>query len=481
MSHFARSAARPLLLGLPILLSACSGAPEPVPKAAEPPKPAAPAGPTFDYSADAAKLNVILISMDALRFDRTGPGGGKDTPNLDAFSKEAVVFSHVTSAAPWTLPSHLAMFTARWPTLHGVTNKLKPNPAGGEAVFTRLDDAIPTYPEELTKKGWEAVAFTGGAGVSGKFGYNRGFTSYLDDKAFAGMDYSGPPAAEWLKAHATGHFFMFFHGYDAHGQHPLVDQDPRAAVPDYKGKLDGSIEEQAKLREQGLAEIKKPGDPARLDGVDAEDARFLLEVYDAKVKEADARLGTFLATVKELGLLDTSIIMVVGDHGDEFMEHGYVDHGATLCDHQLHVPMIIRFPHGDGARVVEDNVRTVDLFPTVFDALGVAGPEGVNGQSLIPMLQGEKMVLPIYAESDYRLFVHLRSVREGQKKLILDLEDGQHSLFDLASDRDELTDLSATDARTTYEMEQNVRTWLNGMKSDPKAYLGLEEESIKLF
>lgn len=470
-------------LALPLLgLIACSGS-EPAPPApVAPPKPAAPAGPSYDFAAKAAGLNVIFISMDALRFDRTGAGGGSDTPNLDAFAKEAVVFTHVTSAAPWTLPSHMAMFTARWPSLHGITNKLKPNPAGGEPVFTRLADDIPTFPEELTKKGWEAVAFTGGAGVSGKFGYNRGFSSYLDDKAFAGMDYSGPAAAEWLKAHASEHFFMFFHGYDAHGQHPLLGEDPRAAVPDYKGKLDGSIEEQAKLREQGLAEIKKPGDPPSLVGVvDAEDARFLLGVYDAKVKAADARLAQFLGTVKELGLMDKSIIVLVGDHGDEFMEHGYLDHGATLCDHQLHVPMIIRFPNGEGAKVVDDNVRTIDVFPTVFDALGVEPPAGVNGQSLIPMLQGQKMDLPIYAESDYRLFVHLRGVRQGQKKLILDLEDGQHSLFDLTNDKDEQTDLSTTDARTTYEMEQNVRTWLNGMKTDPKAYLGLEEEHIKLF
>ncbi len=466
----------PLLL---LALLACSGAPAPV---VAPPKPVAPAGPTFDYSAKAAAMNVILISMDALRFDRTGAGGGHDTPNLDAFAKEAVVFTHDTSAAPWTLPSHMAIFTARWPSLHGVTNKLVPNPGGGDPVFTRLADSIPTFPEELTKKGWEAVAFTGGAGVSGKFGYNRGFTSYLDDKAFAGMDYTGPAAEAWLKDHGKEHFFMFFHGYDAHGQHELIGEDPRAAVPDYHGKLDGSIKEQATLREEGLAQIKKPGDPPSLVGVlDKEDARFLMEVYDAKVKAADARLAIFLQQLKDQGLLDTSIIVVLGDHGDEFMEHGYIDHGATLCDHQLHVPLMIRFPHGDGARVVDDAVRSIDVFPTVFDALGLPPVAGVNGQSLLPVLKGQKLNLPIYAESDYRLFVHLRMEREASKKLILDMEDDQRSLYDLGTDPDEQNDLSTTDARTTYEMEQGVRTWLNTMKTDPKSYLGVQEEHIKLF
>lgn len=439
-----------------------------------------PAAPTFDYAAQAGQLNVFFISMDALRFDRTGAGGGHATPNLDAFAQEAVVFTRVTSAAPWTLPSHLAMFTARWPSLHGVINKLKPGP-DGDLIFDALKPEIPTFPERMVDSGWKAVAFTGGAGVSAKFGYGRKFESYLDDKTFAGLDYSGPPAAEWLRAHKDDHFFMFLHGYDAHGQHPLVDQDPRAAVPDYHGALDGGIEEQAKLREQGLAAIVKPGDAANLEGVSAEDARFLLEVYDAKVKEADARLGTFLATVKELGLLDKSIIVVVGDHGDEFMEHKYIDHGATLCEHQLHVPMIIRFPKGEGHRVVADAVRTIDVFPTVFDALGLEPPAGVNGQSLIPLLQGQKLDLPIYSESDYRLFVHLRGMTQGPRKLVLDLEDGQRSLYDLSKDPEEQTDLSTTDPRTTYEMEQGVRTWMGTMHSDPAAYLGLEEEHIKLF
>ena len=200
-----------------------------------------------------------------------------------------------------------------------------------------------------------------------------------------------------------------------------------------------------------------------------------------KVREADARLGVFLAKVKELGLMDKSIIVVLADHGEEFMEHGYLDHGATLCDHQLHVPLMIRFPKGEGAGVIDAPVRSIDMFPTVFEALGVKPPEGADGKSLLPLLRGEKEELPIHAESDYRLFVHLRASRIGDKKLILDLEDGQRSLYDLAADPQEQTDLSAGDARTTYEMEQDVRGWMGTMQSDPNQFLGVKEDHIKLF
>lgn len=459
-----------------LLTTGCESTPAPIPT-----PPAAPVAKAFDYKDQASKLNVIFISMDALRFDRTGAGGSSDTPNLDAFAKDAVVFTQTTSAAPWTVPSHMAMFTSRWPTHHGVVNKLKPD-ASGELVFDALKAEIPTFPEKMIDAGWKGVAFTGGAGVQAKFGYGRKFESYLDDKPFAGLDYSGPPAMEWVRNHKNEHFFMFLHGYDSHGQHPLLGVDPRAAIPDYHGTLDGGIEEQAKLREQGLAAIKNPGDPANLKGaITDEDIRFLTAIYDAKVKAADERLGQFLNTVKEQGLLDNTIIVVLGDHGEEFMEHDYLDHGATLCEHQLHVPMMIRFPKGEGHRTVTDPVRTIDVFPTLFDALGLTPPTEIDGRSLLPILRGEKLDLPIYAESDYRLFVHLRMTKQASRKLVLDLEDGQRSLYDLSADPQEMNDLSGGDARTTYEMEQAVRAWMNTMSSDPQKFLGIKEEHIKLF
>jgi arylsulfatase A-like enzyme len=438
----------------------------------------------LDLSGSAKGMNVLFISMDAMRWDRVGASGNDAglTPNLGKFAKEATVFTNVTSAASWTVPSHMAMFTGQWPSIHGVTNKLKPGTKQEDLVFQQLAPEKETFPQHLIQNGYVAAAFTGGAGVSAKFGYDRGgFDKYLDDKPFAGYDYTVPPALDWLTAHKDQKFFMFLHGYDVHGQHDLIGETPQQVAPDYKGPLTGTIEEQAKLREQGLAAIKNPGDPAHLEGLSPEDIKFLTEIYDAKVKEADARLGKFLDAFRASGLMDKTIIAIVADHGDEFMEHGYIDHGPTLCQHQLHVPMMIRFPGHLEHREIADLVRTIDVFPTLFDAVGVTGPVNVAGRSLLPLLRGEKLDLPIYAETDYRLFVHQRMQRIQTRKLILDLEDGQKSLFDLATDPDEQKDLSAGDARTTYEMEQSLRTWMLQAKQDPQDFLGVKQVPIKLF
>jgi arylsulfatase A-like enzyme len=436
----------------------------------------------YDLSDQAKDLNIILISMDALRWDRTGVSGNKDglTPNLDQLSEEAVVFHQATSAAPWTLPSHMSVWTGRWPSVHQVTNKLRPL-SGGQMVETSLSAGIETYPDLLIRSGRKAAGFTGGAGVQGKYGFSRGFDSYLDDRYFAGMDYSIPPALSWLKAHTSTPFFLFLHGYDVHGQYDL----PRSALDalrGYDGALDGSKSEQAKLREQGLENIKKPGDPAHLHGtLDDADAAYLAQVYDGKVRLADERLGSFLSQLKALGLYDRSVIILMSDHGDEFMEHGGLDHGASLYQEQLHVAMMIRFPGYGRRQDIHTPVRTLDIFPTVFAALGLDGPSTVDGMSLLPLMRGQSLDLPVFAESDYRLFVHLRMLREGKYKLILDLLDGKRELYDLEADPGEKRDLSSGDPRRTYEMEQALRKRMDASKTNPQDYLGLEETPISIF
>ena len=151
----------------------------------------------YDLS-DRENLNVVLVSMDALRYDTTGLGGNAAglTPNLDAFADEAVVFHNAVTAAPWTLPSHMSVWTARWPSVHGVTNKLKLL-AQDQMVETSLSPGIQTYPDVLIQEGFVAGGFTGGAGVQGRYGFGRGFDTYLDDRYFGGTDYSLPVALEW--------------------------------------------------------------------------------------------------------------------------------------------------------------------------------------------------------------------------------------------------------------------------------------------
>ena len=347
-------------------------------------------------------------------------------------------------------------------------------------VETSLSAGIETYPDLLIRGGRKAAGFTGGAGVQNKYGFGRDFDVYVDDRYFGGLDYSIPPAIDWLKQNSDQPFFLFLHGYDVHGQYDLPESK-RSSIA-YEGTMKGSIEEQAKLREQGLSQITEPGAPAHLHGVLSEtDSQYLARVYDLKVKAADERLGQFISQLKTMGLYDNSVIVIFSDHGDEFMEHGGIDHGATLYQEQLHVISMIRFPGYGRRQDIRTPVRTLDLFPTVFDALGIQGPARANGQSLVPLLRGEKMALDVFAETDYRLFVHQRMLRQGNFKLILDLLDGKREMFNLAEDPAEKKEISSSEPRRTYEMEQTLRRWMDESKTNPQDYLGLEEKPIEIF
>lgn len=436
----------------------------------------------YDLSDQADKLNIILISLDALRYDVTGLNGGESaTPNLLQFANESVVFHNSTSAAPWTLPSHMSVWTARWPSIHQVTNKLKLL-ASEQMVENSLSVGIQTYPDILIENGRISAGFTGGAGVQSKYGFGRGFDTYIDDRYFGGFDYSVPLAISWMREHREQPFFAFVHGYDVHGQYELSEGSLNALRSKHKSKLQGDIEENAELREQGLQKIQKPGDEADMsEHLSKEDADFLKEVYLGKVKAADQRVGNLLQELRSSGLLDRSIVIVMSDHGDEFMEHNALDHGATLYEEQLHVVTMIRFPSYGKRQDIHEPVRTIDIFPTVFDALKIDGPKGVDGTSLLPLLRGERLDLPVYAETDYRLYRHLRSYRDGDFKLILDLQDGEKELYDLSKDPHEKNDISSSEPRRTYEMEQLLRKWMEKSHTNPQDYVGVKQKPIDIF
>lgn len=426
-------------------------------------------------------LNLILISMDALRGDRAGPGvdGRSNTPNLDAFAQEAIEFTEVTSASSWTLPSHMSIWTARWPSVHGVTNKFKLL-GSDQMVEAQLSPGIETFPALMARRGWTTAAFTGGAGMSGRFGFDRGFGTYVDDRAFAGLDYSAPQAVRWLREHRDEKVLLYLHGYDAHGQYPV----PQGTIDsvDYGGSLDGSIEENARLRELGLAAIKQPGQAADLTAtLGDQDATFLSELYDRRVRAADERLGTFLSELRATGLIDKSVVVIISDHGDEFMERSAIDHGHTLYQEQIHTLMMMRLPGYTSHREIDAVVRSVDLFPTLFELMGQPAPDGVDGTSLVPLLRGEELELTAFAETDYRLFVHHRVIRQGRYKLILDLMDGGRELYDLEADPGENKDISGSEPRRTYELEQGLRTWMMGHGHNPEDYRGIEHTPITVF
>lgn len=429
-----------------------------------------------------AGYNVVLVSFDAVRADHVGCYGydRPTTPNLDALAAESYLFERTVATSSWTVPSTMSIFTGLWPSVHQVLNKYAV--AGPQTMVpARLNPAIPTIPEYLGHEGYALAAFTGDAGVNGAFGYDRGFEVYLDDRKFGGFDYSVPAAQQWLREHASERFFMFLHGYDAHGQYDPPDGYRKAFASDYAGTMQGGAVEQGELRERGLRnKIEGKGDGEAFLELSDEDFEFHAALYDEKIQDADARFADFLRTLDELGLRERTILVVLSDHGEEFGDHGYLDHGPTLYDELIRVPLVVHLPGRAGGRI-DSQVRTLDVLPTVAELLGVELPFVHHGVSLLPLLNNQPQALPAFAETDYRLFTHKRALcdAEGRYKFVLTLESGKKELYDLREDPAELTNRVEQEPRVVYQMEQELVRWMLSMNQDPASFENRQEQMIE--
>jgi arylsulfatase A-like enzyme/Tfp pilus assembly protein PilF len=354
---------------------------------------------------DRQALNLLVITLDTTRADRLGAYGFKDieTPALDRLAAEGVLFEQASTAAPLTLPSHSSIFTSLFPPEHGVRDN------GG--FF--LAPSHQTLASVLKKNGFQTGAVVGAFVLDGKWGLNQGFDSYVDDFDLSKMtggfgigDVKRPGnevvdrTLPWLEKVKDRRFFAWLHFYDAHS--PYLAPEP------YR-------------------------------------SRYRAHPYSGAISFADSQVGRVVGFLEQNHLLDRTVIAVVGDHGEGLNQHQEGTHGFFIYQSTIRVPFIVRAPFGlTHGRRVADPVRSVDLFPTVLDLLGVQIPTGIAGVSLVPLMTGAKSRLDLeaYAEALYPLhhygWSELRSWRAGQYKVI---DAPQPELYDLDRDPDETTNL----------------------------------------
>jgi arylsulfatase A-like enzyme len=416
--------------------------------------------------------NVVLVSFDALQAAHVGSLGYKRnvTPTIDAMAKEGFNFTRNMSVASWTVPASMTWFTGVYPSEHRLTNKFAVlNPPNNKlSNLKELSPDLVTLAEVLKENGYATGGFTGNAGVSGGFGYNQGFDQYFFEKGkFGSMGISIPKAMDWLKENKNKKFFMFLHGYDMHGQNvPAEGFDYRFVDKGYDKKFTGSAKEQEALREEGL----EKGSVALRD----EDVKFWRAIYDEKIQRADTMFKGFLAELEKMGLMDKTIFVLTSDHGTEFHEHKRFDHGFSLYDELIHVPLIIKLPKVKAGKVIKDQVSSIDVMPTVLDLLDVKISDKLKkqlrGASLVPALKGKTVAKDVYSETDYRQYTYKRSIitKDGWK-FIYTLEDKSRELYNLNTDPGETKNLVDVEPRRAYELEQKLFTHFASIGHDLNA------------
>lgn len=363
--------------------------------------------------------NVVLVTIDTLRADRLGCYGNPrlETPHLDLLAREGIRFRNASTTVPFTLPAHSSIMTGTYPPYHGVR----------ENVGYRLDETLPTMAELLASTGRRTAGFVSTFVLDSRWGIARGFDHYFDD--FDLTEMSGDlgsvqrdgqetvsAALDWLERRPPGPFFLWLHLYDPH--------DPYEPPEPFRSRY--------------------PGRP-----------------YDAEVAYADSLVGRFYEALEQKGLLESSLVVVTGDHGEGLRSHDEGFHGFFVYDSTAHIPLIFRLPGKRlGGRVVKEAVSHVDLLPTILEALGRPIPPTVQGTSLLPLLLGREGAeeRAVYSESLYPLLHYgwapLRALRTARYKYI---EAPRPELYDLVADPDEEKNLLADERRVARDLRERLR------------------------
>ncbi|MCC7191156.1 MAG: sulfatase [Phycisphaeraceae bacterium] len=312
--------------------------------------------------------NVVLISLDTVRPDHLSLYGyaRKTTPNIERFFAQdgAAVFSQARAQAPWTLPSHMSLFTSMLPSQNGV-----------DSINQVLPDSLTTLPQILQTHGYRTAALVNNGQMRAHWGFNRGFDEWREFAVDTPQGECGnitSEAIQWMSRHQSGDastdkgnapFFLFLHYYDAH--------DPYDAPETFK-KAMGATLSGAQSRE--LAESHRfPG-----NDLDAKAKESLIASYDAQLAWLDDELGKLFDK-----LPPNTLVVLFSDHGEAFDEHGWTLHGASLYEEEIRVALAMRFPGlKTSTRRFDEQVTLLDVAPTILTACGFTLPSQFTGNDL---------------------------------------------------------------------------------------------------
>jgi len=389
------------------------------------------------------EANLVLVSIDTLRADHLSVYGydRETSPFLRELARSSVVFENAIAQSTWTTPSHAALFTSRYPTEMGL--RTWPDPGS-------IPEDVPTIGEILSDAGLAGHAFTEGAWISGKFGFARGFRRYDDRGGRLRRIY--PRLTTQLPFFQDERFFLFLHTYDVHWYDPSFEYAQEFVRP-YSGSLAPSVELRKNIQHGKNHEF--------VESLTEEDLDYIVDLYDASIREVDATLRRFVERLRQAGIFDRTVVVITADHGEEFLEHGRTGHGFSAYEEQIRVPLILRLPGGaHGGKRIRDPVCSIDILPTVLDLLAVdhEARDSLRGRSLLPLLQGGEHAEPAFVDRGH---VPKVSVRASRFKLIYDTRRETFEAYDLERDPREQEDLVGTEAPPPEELRRELVRFLS--------------------
>ena len=382
--------------------------------------------------------NVVFILIDALRQDHLGCYGyQRDTsPAIDELARQGVVFNHAYSSAPWTKASVASFFTSQHPNNHGALSH-----------NNMLPERPLTFAEVLKNQGYNTYFLTAGNyTIDKKYNFNQGFDYFFDDRIDAAQLTGN--FLSLLPKLQDKRFFAYIHYMDVH-------------LPYNKNKYNDwfTRNKPANPRlEPGKISHKIVKKMAVSNQLSKGDKNYLESLYDGQIKFVDENIKRIIAAFKSNHMLDNTLVIITSDHGEEFWDHRNFEHGHTMYNELLRVPLVIvgnKLKH----LAIDARVRLIDLLPTVIDILKVkAHHYNLKGTGFLNLLKGEKKepgrpvfaMGTLYGDEKYCLIQDNNKIiintgnRKGKGKLVGPRNKSKLEFYDIAKDPLETENLAAS-------------------------------------
>lgn len=419
------------------------------------------------------RKNVVLISIDTLRADHMSCYGytRNTTPVLDALAKEGCFFNHAISTSSWTAPAMASLFTTLMPSQHHIQHgvcKL------GKIYRQEILDASQiTLAEVLKENGLTTLGISSNPHLTPELGFAQGFDHFMVYK-FKKAEEITKTAIDFMTQYANDKpFFLWVHYFDPHW--PYSKQEPwiHTYAPDYNDEL-------KHFYDTNLPRVRTAA------GIDkgSRMLQSLIALYDSEINSVDQSVGKLLDAIHEK---ENTMIVLVSDHGEGFLEHDTLDHGYQLYEETIHVPLIIQCPSVEPVKKSFDTPCSImDIPPTILNWLNIKNPGTFQGRSLLPLMTGK--IADEVNESDRTVFSELNrfgknliSLRVGKWKYINDLKNQEEELYDLAVDPYEKANIIEKEPALHAEMKNRLSSWLittRKQKSKVKR-VKLDQESLE--
>jgi arylsulfatase A-like enzyme len=365
---------------------------------------------------------IIIYVVDTLRPDRMSLYGANrsTTPAAEALAADAAIYVNAFAVSTWTRPSIATLLTSLLPAEAGTLNR-----------WGVLRESAWYLPHALQQRGWATAGFVGNGNLfDDRVGFGRGFDTFRPVIHRATGDWHPTarevvdPAIEFIEAQSSSAFFLYLHVVDPHM--------PYVLEPSYRGLFTG----------------------------DDDGSRIPVD-YDRGARQADDQFQRLADSLRRRGFWDSATVVYTADHGEEFGEHGGASHGTSLYDEQLRVPLIVKYPDGDGRGTLRrDPVTLADVTPTLAELHGIPARQEWAGTSLWKRTLPADRTLYFTEDLDnHRMY----GIRRGQTKVVVQLYPAfSQTVYFLGRDPDEQSGVTVgcgTAAPVEDDLMQSLAAW----------------------